>query len=285
MADMSWSISDDIHEFLAVAGPWLQAKPAENTILLSVAESLRAGASRAPDAPPIALGWWTDAAGTVSAAFLHTPPFPLVLTGTPPGAAALLAGRLADQGRALTQVTGDQRTVEGFAEEWLRRNPGATTAVAFHQRLYRLVDLIPPGTAGAARLAGVADRDLLIAWRTAFEHDAGLQHSDAARGVDNLLSYGGMTLWTVQGAPVSMASLTRPAAGMVRVGSVYTPPEHRRRGYAAAVVAEVSRAARAAGAAEVVLFTDLANPTSNSVYQRIGFRPIKDTVVLDLNAP
>jgi predicted GNAT family acetyltransferase len=67
---------------------------------------------------------------------------------------------------------------------------------------------------------------------------------------------------------------------MVRVGSVYTPSELRGRGYAGAVTATVSQAARDAGAAEVLLYTDLANPTSNALYQRLGYRPVEDRVML-----
>jgi predicted GNAT family acetyltransferase len=97
--------------------------------------------------------------------------------------------------------------------------------------------------------------------------------------VDDRLSYGGLTLWEMAGEPVSMAGLTRPAAGQVRVGPVYTPPSRRGRGDGGAVTAAVSQAARDAGAAEVVLFTDLANPTSNALYQRLGYEAVSDRVI------
>jgi predicted GNAT family acetyltransferase len=77
-----------------------------------------------------------------------------------------------------------------------------------------------------------------------------------------------------------MAGISLQIAGSARVAPVYTPPEHRGRGYAAAVTAEVSAAARRAGADEVLLFTDLANPTSNGVYTRIGYRPVSDRLVV-----
>jgi predicted GNAT family acetyltransferase len=67
---------------------------------------------------------------------------------------------------------------------------------------------------------------------------------------------------------------------MLRIGPVYTPPEFRGSGYASAVTAAVSLRAREAGAEEVLLCTDLANPTSNSIYRRIGYRPVEDRVVL-----
>jgi predicted GNAT family acetyltransferase len=224
--------------------------------------------------------------GGYGARFLHTPPFALVLTALTTDMAPLLAGALADRNRPLSQVAGDSATIDAFLDEWRRRHPGTTTSVAMRQRLYRLGEIVDPATPGSARLAEPVERDLLIDWMTAFHRDIGnFVHADAARGIDQLLSYGGLTLWTVDDTPVSMASLTRPAGGMVRVGSVYTPPDLRRRGYAGAVVATVSRAARAAGTPEIVLFTDLENPTSNSVYHRIGFQAVEDSFLIDLQPP
>jgi predicted GNAT family acetyltransferase len=94
------------------------------------------------------------------------------------------------------------------------------------------------------------------------------------------MSYGGVLLWEVAGEPVAMAGRTRVAAGMARIGPVYTPPSHRRRGYGAVVTAATSRSALDAGAEHVLLFTDLANPTSNGVYQRIGYRAVSDCLAL-----
>ena len=96
---------------------------------------------------------------------------------------------------------------------------------------------------------------------------------------------GRLRLWEVDGEArsreaVSMAGSTRPSSGMVRVDAVYTPPRRRRHGYAAAVTAAVTRAALDAGASDVVLFTDLANPTSNAVYTRLGYRPVEDRTLL-----
>lgn len=98
--------------------------------------------------------------------------------------------------------------------------------------------------------------------------------------VHDRLSYRGYTLWEQDGQPVSLAGLTRQVAGQVRVGPVYTPPGHRGRGYGGAATWAVSQAALDAGAAQVVLFTDLANPTSNALYQRLGYQPVADRLVL-----
>jgi predicted GNAT family acetyltransferase len=102
--------------------------------------------------------------------------------------------------------------------------------------------------------------------------------------VDDRISYGGLTLWEVDGQAVSMAGVTRIEAGAARVAPVYTPPELRGRGYGAAVTAAVTRAALDAGADDVVLFTDVTNPTSNALYERLGYRPVQDRSVLEFTA-
>lgn len=91
---------------------------------------------------------------------------------------------------------------------------------------------------------------------------------------------GTLMVWEDGGQPVSMAGMTQQVAGMSRVGPVYTPPALRGHGYAGAVTAAVSQAALDAGATEVLLFTDLANPVSNGLYQRLGYRPVEDRLVL-----
>jgi predicted GNAT family acetyltransferase len=119
------------------------------------------------------------------------------------------------------------------------------------------------------------------AWFGAFLSESHtLAHPDIGKAVDERVGYGGMTLWEADGVPVSMAGVTRQVAGMIRVAPVYTPPGYRRRGYAGAVTAAVTQAALDAGAGEVLLFTDLANPTSNALYQRLGYHPVEDRVIM-----
>jgi predicted GNAT family acetyltransferase len=154
-------------------------------------------------------------------------------------------------------------------------------------RLFRLGELIPPGRwpDGTARLAARTDRDLLARWFGAFAREVGDPPGQDYRGaVAERLGYDGITVWEAGGVPVSVAGRTRAVAGMVRVGPVYTPPELRGHGFASAATAAVSQAALEAGLREVVLYTDLANPTSNAVYQRLGYRPVEDRVVLSFTS-
>jgi predicted GNAT family acetyltransferase len=144
--------------------------------------------------------------------------------------------------------------------------------------LFRLGTLRPPEVPGRARRATADDIELLDRWAAEFARDIG----EAAHGpVADRLSYGGWMLWEdPSGRPVSMAGRTRTAAGVARVAPVYTPPEHRRNGYAAGVTAAVSADALQ-HADEVVLFTELNNPTSNALYRRLGYEPVSDRLMLE----
>lgn len=281
-----WTISEDLDEFAGQAGPFLRERPVQNTVELSVIETLRATGLHTfgEDAP--LFGWWQPPGGPVAGSCLQTPPFPLLLGSVPDQAVAELAAILAASGRVLPGVNASAAAASQFAGHW-RARTGATAVERMRNRLYQLGDLVPPRPAppGQARVAGDADQDLLVAWFRAFAREAAIvADRDPVRAVRDRLGYGGLTLWEADGAPVSMAGLTRQVAGTARVGPVYTPPGLRRRGYAGAVTAAVSQAALDAGTAEVLLFTDLANPASNSLYQHLGYRLVEDRVVLSFTA-
>jgi predicted GNAT family acetyltransferase len=142
-----------------------------------------------------------------------------------------------------------------------------------------MVDLAPPaGVPGELRAAATADRDQLIAWTAAFGAEAVPDQRpwDAAPMIDvRLRRPGALWIWYDGGRAVSMLWISPPVGGVVRLSGVYTPPELRGRGYASACVAAVSGRVLAGGHA-CVLYTDLANPTSNKIYQAIGYRPVMD---------
>jgi len=279
---VGWRISGAVEEFLAAAGEFLRAERARNTVLLTVTEGLRATAASEYSAVRPWFGWWPGReTGTVRGAFIHTPPHPVLLSAMPAEAVAELATELAVAGRALAGVNADETSAQAFAARW-RDRTGLDAKVGRRMRLFRLGELSwpAPGPDGDARLATTADRDLLIDWFEAFSQEVNEPTTDDAAAVDDRLSYAGLTIWQAGGVPVSLAGVTRTVAGMVRVGPVYTPAELRGRGYAGAVTASVSQAALDAGTTEVLLYTDLANPTSNALYQRIGYRPVEDRVLL-----
>jgi predicted GNAT family acetyltransferase len=145
--------------------------------------------------------------------------------------------------------------------------------------MYRLDAVIPPQSVqGQPRQAGRGDRALLMQWLAQFHAQAVPDNpaEDVAVLVERRLAHYETWLWCVDDTPVSVAGCSHPAAGLARIGPVYTPAEHRRHGYGAAVTAHATQAALDAGAAQVVLYTHLANPTSNAIYQSIGYLPDHD---------
>lgn len=283
---MGWVTTGDVAEFLARTDGFLREERARNAVLLAVAETVRAGqrehsAGDGGTPPPGPLfGWWTDG-GAVRGAFLHTPPSRLLLSAVPPEATAdLAAATLA--GRQLAGVNAQTEAATAFAAAW-SRSTGCQVRTHMRTRLYRLAGLAWPDPLpdGAPRVPGDEDAALLTEWFEAFSRESReMVGADHAAAVRDRLSYGGLTLWESGGTPVCLAGLTRQVAGIVGVGPVYTPPPWRGRGYASAATAQVSDAALAAGAEVVLLYTDLANPVSNSIYRRIGYREVEDRVVL-----
>ncbi|WP_432253618.1 GNAT family N-acetyltransferase [Streptomyces sp. HNM1019] len=283
---MAWTVTYDLEEFRAAAGGFLRTHPARNTTLLTVVSSLTvAGSDRYGDQPPV-YGWWTGGGGAVEGAFLCTPPYPPLLSALSGEAARALARTLArDGGLKVTGVNAGRGTAETFAAAW-NGLTGAVSTVEQTHRLYRLDALTPPDPAppGRPRAATTADRDLLITWYEAFARETGALRGDVARQVDDRLGHDGITIWELDGRPVACAGISRTIADMARVALVYTPPELRGRGYAGAATAAVSGAARAAGTREVLLFTDLDNPTSNALYRRLGYRPLEDHLLLSFSS-
>lgn len=280
---MAWHITEKIDAFDAAALDFLRARPTPNTILLSVPSVLRERGPNAFGDEPPRFGWYEDAQAAVSGAFVHTPPHPLLLSDLPDSEAARsLAQALWASGRPLSGLNGPRPIVEVASSAWCAKT--ATTARAgMTHRLYVLDELKEPSPApdGTPRVATHDDLSLLMEWFVAFAEEVGDPVINAQRAVVDRLDYGGLTLWEVGGAPVSMAGITRLLEGDgIRIGPVYTPEPLRGRGYAAAVTAEACRTAARRGAREVSLFTDLANPTSNALYQRLGFRPLSDRMVI-----
>lgn len=269
---MSWRLTADLDAYLALAGPFLAARPVENTLMLTVTDTLRRRGLHAfgEDAP--LFGWWLDDGG-VAGAFLHTPPWGLAVTELPAPAVPALADALAR--RPLPSANGEATVASAFAAA-----RGVPATVKRRERLYRLGTLVPPQSLPPGRAIPAADvpRELLVEWVGAFQTEIGESADTAARVVENRLD--GLRVWERDGAPVCLAGATPPVGGTTRVGPVYTPPGDRGRGYAGALTAAVCREALDAGVEAVALFADVANATSTGLYTRLGFAPLQDRLYI-----
>jgi predicted GNAT family acetyltransferase len=264
---------DDPVEFLQAASPLLLEDEARHNLILGIAGTLR----DSPELYPERRLWLVEDGAEVVGAALRTPPFNLVLA-RPHGERALeqLAAELDDD---LPGVTGAVPEVEAFAARWSDR-AGKSAHTQMRQGVYSLERVEPAAAVrGAMRPAAAADRPLLLDLLRAFGSEA-LHQEQAdeerlARMVEHRLESGsaGFRLWD-DGGPVSLAGFGGGTPNGIRVGPVYTPPELRGRGYASALVAALSAELLARGRRFCFLYTDLANPTSNRIYERIGYRRV-----------
>lgn len=279
---------DDPGDFLLAAGDLLAAAPVEATVVATAADSARLERAGAPAGSfP---RWWLlvrDDTGAVVGAGMRTnsaAPHPPYLLAMPEDSARDLARLLHERGERVEAVNGALPAVEVFAAETARL-AGGSVRVAEHTRVHELGSLREPARpAGRLRAAGEDDLDLAVAWFTAFAAEAAEQAGRArphpgpedGAALRQLVATRRIWLWEDGEGQVVHLTAARPATfGVARIGPVFTPQECRGRGFAGAAVAAVSRLLLDEGA-RVCLFTDLANPVSNALYERLGFVPVAD---------
>jgi uncharacterized protein len=278
--------------FIDRAYPFLLSHEAEHNLILGVSATMREQEVRgqearlpAPSEPAPYLAT-VEEGGHVLAAAIRTPPQRLVLSRVEPPIASealrLIAEDVLDFYGALPGVHGPRDASRAFAEQWQRLTE-QPYRLKMAQGIYQLDAVTPVShVPGQLRRATPAGRDLLVEWLVAFHDEAAgdadrqrIEHTLDARLGDTVTASGAY-LWIVDGRPVSTASSTGPTPHGIRIGGVYTPPEQRRRGYASACVAALSQLLLDSGRRFCFLFTDLANPTSNHIYQTIGYRHVCD---------
>jgi predicted GNAT family acetyltransferase len=269
---------DQPQEFLAQAGAYLGAREAEHNLLLGLAGVLSARPNLYGSTPYFAA---VQRDGAVVAAALRTPPHNLVLSEVAePAAVDALANDAAEALGELPGVVGPKEASRRFAELWSQAT-GRRAEPAMAERIFRAETVhVPHGVTGSMRRATAADRSLLVEWFAAFQEEAmgGRTFRPAEDAVEDYLTRvddGGAYLWE-DGEPVSLAGCGSPTPNGIRVGPVYTPPARRGRGYASALTAQLTSLLLSSGRRFCFLFTDLANPTSNRIYQRIGYEPVSD---------
>lgn len=263
----------ELHEASAArerAGAFLTASPVQHNLLLTILEQ----------SIEHALGgtFWLVVEGSDVVGFaLESPPgFGAVLAPMPANACHRLAESIST---AVPHVVGEAGAAAAFAGRWTECHATSVTAID-GQRLYELTDLQSAASAGGLlRPAVPDDRSTLVEWVNAFVEDADVVPVNAEQLVDARMEREQFWVWD-DGGLVSMASASEPVAGVARVQYVYTPPERRGAGYGTACVEHMSRVLTDRGL-RCVLFTDLANPTSNAIYRRIGYEAVAEILGYD----
>lgn len=266
----------DAAAFLAAAEGFLLGAESENNLILGIARELT---ERGPS---------TEAGAYFGAAFrgqrvegcaFSSVPDRLGITGM--HGDEVIGGLAADAGavcREVTSVGGPEPVVLGFAEAFASAT-GRQALLGMRQRIHELRTVIPPvrPAPGHLRPAGESEAGLLTPWVGDMLSLIG-DSREAAELTRERISGGHLYVWD-DGGPVSMAGWTGKTPNGVRVNFVYTPAALRGRGYATAAVAALSQHLLDQGNRYCCLYTDLANPTSNAIYQRIGYRPIRDAAL------
>jgi uncharacterized protein len=261
----------DPNAYLKAVYTLLTADEARHNLMLGILATLRDH----PSFYPQYRLWLAEDAAAIQGAAVRTPPHNLVLARPrDEGALEALAHEIDDE---LPGVIGALPEAAAFAAYWSERT--ATTPVTHRGQAIFQLDLVErvSGVAGRMRDAETADRTILIEWWGAFAQEAlGETATEAAvtREIDHRLDAdeAGIALWE-DGKAVSFAAYGNPTPNGIRIGPVYTPPERRARGYASALVAELSERLLTARRF-CFLYTDLANPTSNKIYEQIGYRRV-----------
>ncbi len=269
---------EGVEEYYRRAEGLLLEHEAEHNLILGVCSGLMGGPSHPEHPPYLALveNW-----GEVVATALMTPPSELLLSVSPsPAPISIIARDLHEGFPDLPGVLAPVPSCHWFAEAWVTLT-GRTWRRRVAERIYRLERVAPVSCVrGELRRATEEDLDLLAEWLVAFVWESDRRRMDARRAREvagRRLNGGaeGTYLWE-DGVPVSMASYSGPTPNGIRIGRVYTPPGYRGRGYASGCVATLSQLLLDSGYKYCFLFADLSNPTSNRLYQSIGYRPIGD---------
>ncbi len=270
---------ENVKEFLLATQVTLEENEAANGLMLGIASLLKRLPEKIKAAPFFVT--LSDGGGLAFAAIM-----------TPPHNIIVHSGRR-DCGEAMETVIRDHLAnrwdvpgvlgssdVAGKSAAIWTEVTGAKHRVGMRQRVYELRQVVhPKSSRGRLRVATEDDLALVTEWAAAFNREASMGHHprEAEEVAQSAISRRELYLWE-DGKPVSMAAKRRPTTHGMAVSLVYTPPEERRKGYATACVAALSQLLLDSGYGFCTLFTNLANPTSNSIYQKIGYVPVCDFV-------
>ncbi len=183
-------------------------------------------------------------------------------------------------------VIGPAVEVQTFSDCWAECMPGVSFKVTMRMRLFEaraVADLsLSPGK---LRVAHMDDHSLVTQWMVDYSEEIGKPvNFDFTRNwTEQFITDQRLYIWDHNG-PVSIAGVYRQTKNSAAIAGVYTPPEHRNQGYATSSVSMLTKKLLSAHYSFCCLYTDLSNPTSNSIYAKIGYVPVGDALAVDFQS-
>ena len=270
---MDIELHEGPEDFRERVGPFLRARESLHTLHLGILNRMTGADAPPPEAPALFLS--VQSGDDVTGFAMRTPPHKLLLSDLPPAVAAELAPVIYGDDPGVPAVLAERDTAAAFAEAWSTRS-GLPWTWGMAQALHELTELrAPDPVEGWARVAGPEDSATVVLWTRAFEREAMANVATPDTALQRKIREGQVVLWMRGDEPVSMAGCAARTRRCGRVGPVYTPPTWRGRGFGTAATAAMTLRLLDGGATSTVLYTDLANSTSNKIYHALGYRVIQ----------
>lgn len=280
-------ITRNVNEFAVWSEAFLHER-LEHNVLATVLAGVRHRGGFSRETPLYAYRQSDSDPDRIDGVAIRTPPWPLLAAGfAEPAQAEELVREWFREDPLVPGVSGEPSTARAISRAW-QTVTGGHAECEFVEAMHVLTEVRPPErpAPGELRQAEPEDAPILAVWERGFVRETGLGSGDhALESVNRRLAHDLQFVWVDDGEPVATAGFNPIVAGANRIGPVYTPPERRNHGYASAAVAALSQLLLDRGAERCMLFTDLANPTSNRIYAAIGYVRFGDWEQHGFHAP
>ncbi len=271
----------DLEKFCRSCLVFLEKREAENNLFIGLLNTLKSNIFHFSTERPRFFAVF-ERQKIVSAAMM-TPPYNLILTRSAKRHLDALNDYFESQKISLPGALGPKETVSYFSKDYAKRR-GLTATLRFAQRIFQISKLKDVSySPGQMRKAVQSDQEIVCKWAELFAIESGLSNHEikrSAKSAQNKIEQGSIFVWedhTIK----SMASFMGPTPNGIRIGFVYTPEDFRKRGYATSITAALSNHLLKQDRSFCFLFTDLSNPTSNSIYKKIGYEEVCDIDLIE----
>lgn len=269
-----WKLDNPL-EFKTKTASFLEADEAKHNLILGINQSVIEGQYQ--KISPLFCGVSQD--GKVLAAGLRTPPFPLLLSEMDDKCLELLADQLKDE--SLSGVVAINPVAKNFSEIWSQKT-GKSFELSMAQKIYSISEVkAPEARGGFVTFATMKDLESVTDWMMDFAKEATpnerIPRSERRKRVEIQIKDKNVYLWKVEGVPKCMGVVAGTTPNGARIGYLFTPVKFRGQGFGSRTIAAITQKQLDSGKKFCFLYTDASNPTSNKIYQDIGYKYVCDS--------